>query len=75
MINFWLEANNVDYIRVFRAFNVLVGKILKGLFHTLKGGNDSSNHQTSSVSKCLLSLKPTWQLCFSQTETKSRFSS
>lgn len=49
MVNFWLEANNFDYIKVFRAFNVLVGKVLRGFFHTLKGGNDSSNHQTSSA--------------------------
>ena len=49
MVNFWLEANNDYYIRVFRAFNILVRKNLKGFFHTLKGGNDSSNHQTSSA--------------------------
>jgi hypothetical protein len=72
MVNFWLEANNFDYIKVFRAFNVLVGKVLRGFFHTLKGGNDSSNHQTSSDQTSSANLNQFW---FSQTETKSRFSS
>ena len=72
MINFWLEVNNDYYIRVFRAFNILVRKNLKGFFHALKGGNDSSNHQTSSDQTSSANLNQFW---FSQTETKSRFSS